>query len=107
MRPTPLAQILSALAHSKGLVPDADDRKRFAVAAECAAAMEKQPTLLIVTGPDADPVVDEVQSLGEQVGELQTLLYGVGDHVDDLLRVMRQRRHDATASGQPSGESGQ
>jgi hypothetical protein len=101
MRPTPLALILSALSHSNGLVPDGADRETFRAAADAASRTSKPVELIIVAGPDADPVVAEVQTLAEYIDEMQTALYGVRDHVDDLLRVMRQRRHDETASGQP------
>lgn len=101
MRPTPLSQILSALSRSNSLVPDGADRETFRSAADAATRTAKPVELIILAGPDADPVVAEVESLAEQIDDMQTVLYGVRDHVDDLLRVMRWRRHRETASGQP------
>jgi hypothetical protein len=96
VNPQPLDLILDALARSTSMVPDPDDRDAVRRTALVCRGLTTPPQVVLV-GRGTDPALETIEWVERLTVELRDTLGTVEDHVDDLLRVMRQRRNSPLA----------
>jgi hypothetical protein len=96
VNPQPLHYLLDALARSSSMVPNPDDAAAVKRTAEVLRRLDPPPRVVLV-GRDTDPAVETIENIHEIAAAARDALRDVGDHVDDLLRVMRRRRNSPLA----------
>lgn len=93
-----MSRLLSALASSKTMVANDDDREILAEAADIVrerltlAHGLTEPLVVLVSGPDHDPVAWAVDDVQEQVRRIADELLGLDDKIDGLRRDLRHRQ---------------
>jgi hypothetical protein len=94
MRPTLISEVLDMVARSS-MTPAGDDADVLRQAADILrSGRSKDGSVVIVAGPLHDPWVNELEDTADRVRALYDELHGVSEHVDDLLRLFRERRGD-------------
>lgn len=98
MRGTPFGDYLAALANSESMVPDEGDRLLLRDAAEVIrqrlAESIREPLVLILHGPDADPLAAAVDDMQNAVGEIADQVQTFDDRLAELRRLLRQTAGD-------------
>jgi hypothetical protein len=98
-----MSMLLRALASSKTMVPNDDDREILAEAADILRERLvlshglTEPHVVIVQGVDHDPVAWAVDELQEHVRRVADELLGLDDKIDGIRRDLRQASKAAGA----------
>lgn len=95
-----LSVILDALAASESMLADPADRnaaRRLAEGLRDRWTGRWPVNVVLVAGPDADPVAWQLEKFGHQLDEARDWIGGLGDTAETLLDEVRERRQRLTA----------
>jgi hypothetical protein len=92
-----VSDLLLALAAAETMVPAQLDRQVLREAAVILRDPNRlynthgEPEVVVVRGPDADPIAEDVGRLGDQFRDLADEMHAWHDHLDDLRRLLGKR----------------